>query len=91
MRMNTLESVRETGTTVKQEIVSLLDKLPDDCSAEDVQYHLYVMEKVRRGLNIPFDIEIPNKTTIKTFKDTDAGRNLVECKNAEDMFNKLGI
>jgi hypothetical protein len=50
--MNTLESVRETGTTVKQEIVSLLDKLPDDCSAEDVQYHLYVMEKVRRGLMV---------------------------------------
>ena len=26
-------------------------KLPDDCSLEDVQYHLYVLEKVRRGLD----------------------------------------
>jgi len=27
-----------------------LDKLPDDCSLEDVQYHLYVVEKIRRGI-----------------------------------------
>ena len=29
---------------------SLLQKLPDDASFEDIQYHLYVLEKVRRGL-----------------------------------------
>jgi hypothetical protein len=28
----------------------LLSKLPDDCSLEDIQYHLYVIEKVRNGL-----------------------------------------
>ena len=27
-----------------------LNKLPDDCSVEDIQYHLYVLDKVRRGL-----------------------------------------
>jgi hypothetical protein len=36
--------------TAKEEVESLLDKLPDDCSLEDIQYHLYVMEKVRNGL-----------------------------------------
>jgi len=36
--------------TAKQEIRSLLDKLPDDCTFEDVQYHLYVVEKIRRGI-----------------------------------------
>jgi len=35
---------------VKQDVERLLNKLPDDCSIEDVQYHLYVVEKVRRGL-----------------------------------------
>ena len=29
----------------------LLNKLPDDCSVEDIQYHLYVLDKVRRGLD----------------------------------------
>ncbi|MBZ5531068.1 MAG: hypothetical protein LAO20_06535 [Acidobacteriia bacterium] len=37
--------------TAKQEVRSLLEKLPDDCSLEDIQYHLYVLEKVRRGLD----------------------------------------
>lgn len=37
--------------TAKQEVESLLNKLPDDCSLEDIQYHLYVMEKVRQGLD----------------------------------------
>jgi hypothetical protein len=27
-----------------------LSKLPDDCSLEDIQYHLYVLEKVHNGL-----------------------------------------
>jgi hypothetical protein len=38
-------------STAKHEIELLLKKLPDDCSLEDVQYHLYVLEKVRRGLD----------------------------------------
>ena len=36
--------------TPKQAIESLVSKLPDDCSLEDVQYHLYVLTKVRQGL-----------------------------------------
>jgi hypothetical protein len=38
--------------SVKEEVAALLRKLPDDCSLEGVQYHLYVLEKVRRGLEI---------------------------------------
>lgn len=37
-------------STAKQEVEALLSKLPDDCSLEDIQYHLYVIEKVRNGL-----------------------------------------
>ncbi|NIP74175.1 MAG: hypothetical protein GWO16_14680 [Gammaproteobacteria bacterium] len=36
--------------TAKDEVKALLDKLPDDCSLEDVQYHLYVVEKIHRGI-----------------------------------------
>ncbi len=39
-------------STAKEEVQSLLSKLPDDCSIEDIQYHLYVIEKVRNGLEI---------------------------------------
>ncbi len=37
-------------STAKDEVKALLDKLPDDCSLEDVQYHLYVVEKIHRGV-----------------------------------------
>jgi len=37
-------------STAKEEVKTLLDKLPDDCSLEDVQYHLYVVEKIQRGI-----------------------------------------
>jgi hypothetical protein len=36
--------------TAKEEVEELLGKLPNDCSLEDIQYHLYVLEKVRRGI-----------------------------------------
>jgi len=34
----------------KAEVVSMLETLPPDASYEDIQYHLYVLEKVKRGL-----------------------------------------
>ncbi len=36
---------------IREEVSSLLERLPEDASIEDVQYHLYVVEKVRNGLN----------------------------------------
>lgn len=36
--------------TVKQEVSKLLTSLPDDCSLEDIQYHLYVLQKIEQGL-----------------------------------------
>jgi hypothetical protein len=36
-------------STTKDETRRLLQKLPEDCTIEDVQYHLYVLEKVRSG------------------------------------------
>ena len=34
----------------KEKIRDLLEKLPEDCTVEDVQYHLYVLEKIQRGI-----------------------------------------
>ncbi len=36
--------------SVKEDVESLLSRLPDNVSVEDLQYHLYVLDKVRRGL-----------------------------------------
>ena len=36
--------------TAKDEVRELLANLPDDASLEDIQYHLYVRQKIQRGL-----------------------------------------
>ena len=36
--------------TAKKAVRDLLRKLPEGCSLEDVQYHLYVLQKIERGL-----------------------------------------
>ncbi|HXH83281.1 MAG TPA: hypothetical protein VNN07_10165 [Candidatus Tectomicrobia bacterium] len=33
----------------KKTVRALLDRLPDDCSVEDVLYHLYVLQSIERG------------------------------------------
>ena len=35
--------------TAKQEVEQMLHNLPDDSTLEDIHYHLYVLEKVKRG------------------------------------------
>jgi hypothetical protein len=34
----------------KETVRALLDRLPDDCTLDDVLYHLYVIQCVGRGL-----------------------------------------
>ncbi len=29
----------------------MIHNLPDDCTYEDIQYHLYVIEKIKNGVN----------------------------------------
>jgi hypothetical protein len=44
-------SQEDAMATAKEEVAELLQRLPDDCTLEDIQYHLYVLEKIRRGLD----------------------------------------
>ena len=36
--------------TAKKEVRKILDQIPDDASLEDIQYHIYVCQKIERGL-----------------------------------------
>lgn len=49
------------------------------------------LRQIKLYNGIPFDIRIPNKETLKTFDETNKGKNLTRHKNAKDMFTKLGI
>ena len=34
----------------KDEVMRLLERLPDDASLEDIQYHIYVRQKIEHGM-----------------------------------------
>ena len=36
--------------TAKEEVRRMLEQIPDDATFEDIQYHIYVREKIDRGL-----------------------------------------
>ena len=61
----------------KQAVRAFLDRLPDDCSVEDVLYHLYVLQAVERGQadvaagrTIPHD-EVDSAMRRKWLRDND--------------------
>ena len=37
-------------STPKAEVAAMLETLPESSSFEDIRYHLYVLEKINRGL-----------------------------------------
>jgi DNA-damage-inducible protein J len=49
----------------------------------------YRQVELHQGL--PFNVAVPSATTKRTFAATDEGRDLVVCRDAADMFAKLGI
>jgi len=49
----------------------------------------YRQVELRDGL--PFDVVVPTATTKRTLEASEAGRDLVVCEDADDMFQKLGI
>ena len=40
---------------------------------------------------LPFPVELPNKETRDVFEKTDRGDELVECEDADGMFQKLNV
>ncbi len=41
--------------TGKEEVRELLEQLPENASLEDIQYHIYVRQKIQMGLDAEAD------------------------------------
>jgi DNA-damage-inducible protein J len=53
---------------------------------------MLIQVSMQKGL--PFEIslpKVPNAETAKVLKETDEGKGLVECKDIDDLFDKVGI
>ncbi len=59
---------------IKEDIIKLIQELPDDATLEDIQYHLFVKQKllraeeqIKEGKTIPHE-EVMEKARKKWFK-----------------------
>ncbi len=76
-----------TTPDLKSEVERILKRL--GLNTTEAINLFFSQVRLRKGL--PFEVKIPNKTTLETFRKTDEGKELVKCKDADDMFKKLGI
>jgi predicted transcriptional regulator len=54
----------------KETVRELLDRLPDDCSLEEVLYHLYVLQKIDPGLrDVAAGRVIPHDQVMQEFRN----------------------
>ena len=49
------------------------------------------LTKVAREKALPFDLREPNQLTIQSIKNSEAGVDVHKAKDADDLFDKLGI
>ena len=76
-----------TEAELKEEVEGILKSL--GLSTSEAINIFFRQVKLRRGL--PFPVEIPNEETLKVFRDSEEDKGLVECKDADDMFKRLGV
>lgn len=74
-----------TEPALKSEVERILKEL-GMTSTEAVNL-FYRQVKLQKGL--PFDVKIPNKTTLETFRKTDEGKELNEYKNMKAFLKKM--
>ncbi len=75
-----------TEPSLKLQAEKIFHKLGLSCSeAINLFFRQVTLKKA-----IPFDIALPNKTTLKALKDAEEGK-VIKAKDAKDLYKKLGI
>jgi len=72
---------------LKKEAETILQRLGVSPAEAISMFYEQVIQQER----LPFDAAIPNAVTRRTFEATDAGRDMVICRDVDDMFDKLGM
>jgi DNA-damage-inducible protein J len=50
-----------------------------------------VLTRVAKEKALPFEMRVPNKLTVETLAKSECGEDIHHAKNANDLFEQLGI
>ncbi|MBO7380266.1 MAG: type II toxin-antitoxin system RelB/DinJ family antitoxin [Neisseriaceae bacterium] len=50
-----------------------------------------ILNRLSEDNSFIYDIDIPNELTANTLKKSEKGEDVYQAKNADDLFNQLGI
>ena len=50
-----------------------------------------VLTKIAKNKALPFEMLVPNKTTVETIEKSERGEEVYNAKDASDLFDQLGI
>lgn len=50
-----------------------------------------VLTRVAKDKALPFEMRLPNKLTVQTIEKSELGIDVHQAKNADDLFDQLGI
>ena len=74
-----------TEPKLKKDVEVIFNKL--GLTSTEAINIFYKQVRLRKG--IPFEIKIPNKTTLKAFKDSESGKNLKSFRNIDKLLEDL--
>jgi DNA-damage-inducible protein J len=76
---------------IKPDLKERAERVLRDLGLNPTQAITLFYRQVELHQGLPFEVVVPTDQTRQTFEDTEAGRNLIVCKDVDDMFEKLHI
>jgi len=76
-------------TRVEPELKSDAEKVLKALGISTTEAINLFLSQVRLRKGLPFDVKIPNKTTLKAMKDAEEGHNLSSYDSIDDFFKKM--
>jgi addiction module antitoxin, RelB/DinJ family len=76
---------------VEPELKANVERVLDQLGLSTSQAITLFLKQIELRQGLPFPVELPNRETLKTFRDTDKGKNLKRFNNADELFDDLGI
>ena len=76
---------------IDPELKNKVDQVFKDLGLTAAQAITLFYKQVELQHGLPFNVKIPNETTMKALEDAKLRRNLETFNNAEDLYEDLGI